>query len=140
MFAPSGDPDGVIVASRDDWLGRAVVFPRALVGEVRGRREYAQPGVYILVSQKRMYIGEGDPLGVRIDAHIKQKDFWRRGVFFTAEGGRLNKAHIQHLESRLIALAKNAGRVEMDNANQPAVPGLLEEEHAFVENLHRGRR
>ena len=135
LFSPSGAPDGILVASRDDWPGRAVVFPRALAGEVKGRKEYQQPGVYILVSSKRMYIGEGDPVGDRIDSHIKHKDFWRKGVFFTAEGGRLNKAHVQHLESRLISLAKHANRVLLDNANQPTVPALSEEDHAFTENF-----
>ena len=135
LFSPSGAPDGVLVASRDDWPGRAVIFPRTLVGEVKGRKEYQQPGIYILVSGKRMYIGEGDPVGDRIDSHIKHKDFWKKGVFFTAEGGRLNKAHVQHLESRLIALAKHADRTPLDNANQPSIPALSEEEHAFTENF-----
>lgn len=135
LFSPSGAPDGILVASRDDWPGRAVIFPRALAGEVKGRKEYQQPGIYILVSSKRMYIGEGDPVGDRIDSHVKHKDFWKKGVFFTAEGGRLNKAHVQHLESRLISLAKHANRVPLDNANQPTVPALSEEDHAFTENF-----
>lgn len=135
LFSPSGAPDGILVASRDDWPGRAVIFPRALAGEVKGRKEYQQPGIYILVSRKRMYIGEGDPVGDRIDTHVKYKDFWKKGVFFTAEGGRLNKAHVQHLESRLISLAKHANRVPLDNANQPTVPALSEEDHAFTENF-----
>ena len=137
LFSPSGEPEGILIASRDDWPGRAVIFPRELTGEVKGRKEYQQPGVYILVNPKQMYIGEGDPLGDRIDSHFKNKDFWRRGVFFTAEGGRLNKAHVQHLESRLIAIAKHANRVKLDNANQPTVPALSEEDHAFTENFLR---
>lgn len=135
LFSPSGAPDGILVASRDDWPGRAVIFPRALAGEVKGRKEYQQPGIYILVSSKRMYIGEGDPVGERIDSHVKHKDFWKKGVFFTAEGGRLNKAHVQHLESRLISLAKHSNRIPLDNANQPTVPALSEEDHAFTENF-----
>lgn len=135
LFAPSGDPEGVLVASRDDWPGRAIIFPRELVGEVRGRKEYAEPGVYLLVSSRHMYIGEGDPVGKRIDDHVKNKDFWGRGVFFTAEGRRLNKAHVQHLESRLVGLAKQAARVKLDNANTPQPPALSEEEHAFSENF-----
>lgn len=135
LFSPSGAPDGILVASRDDWPGRAVIFPRALAGEAKGRKEYQQPGVYILVSRTRMYIGEGDPVGDRIDSHVKHKDFWKKGVFFTAEGGRLNKAHVQHLESRLISLAKYANRLPLDNGNQPTVPALSEEDHAFTENF-----
>lgn len=137
LFSPSGEPEGVLIASRDDWPGRAVIFPRELVGEVKGRKEYQQPGIYILVSSRLMYIGEGDPVGDRIDTHVKNKDFWRRGIFFTAEGGRLNKAHVQHLESRLIAMAKLAKRIGLDNANQPTVPALSEEDHAFTENFLR---
>ena len=135
LFSPSGQPDGVLIASRDDWPGRGGIFPRNLLGEVKGRKGFQQPGIYILVSYKLMYIGEGDPVGDRIDTHVKKKDFWRKGIFFTAEGGRLNKAHVQHLESRLIALAKLAKRVTLDNLNQPTVPALSEEDHAFTENF-----
>ncbi len=135
IFSPSGTPDGVLVATNDNWPGRAVIYPRDLAGEVKGRKEYLQPGVYILVGPKRMYIGEGDPVGDRLDTHARNKAFWNKAVFFTAEGGRLNKAHVQHLESRLIALAKDTGRVTLENGNQPTVPALSEEDYAFAENF-----
>ncbi|MDD5412645.1 MAG: hypothetical protein PHF31_14745, partial [Methylobacter sp.] len=32
VFVPSGDPEGVRIVSRDDWPGKAVVFPRELLG------------------------------------------------------------------------------------------------------------
>lgn len=137
IFVPSGDPEGVRVISRDDWPGKAVVFPRELLGEVKGRREYQQPGVYLLAGGKRLYIGEGDPLGERLDEHARKKPFWRKAVFFTAEGGRLNKAHVQHLESRLVSLAREAELAELDNGNQPLPPALSEEEHASAENFLR---
>ncbi len=135
LFCPYGNPEGVLVASRDDWTGRAVIFPRELVGEVKGRREYGRPGIYILTSARKMYIGEGDPVGERIDDHIRRKHFWKRGVFFTAEGDRLNKAHIQYLESCLVTLAIDAKRVELDNRVQPAPPALSEEDRAFADNF-----
>lgn len=138
LFAPTGDPEGVIIASRDDWPGKAIIFPRELVGEVRSRKEYGEPGVYILISFSRMYIGEGDPVGLRIDDHVNKKDFWKKGVFFSAEGRRLNKAHVQHLESRLVFLAKQANRIQLDNIQTPQPPQLSEEEYAFSENfLHQ---
>ncbi|MBL1265851.1 GIY-YIG nuclease family protein [Methylomicrobium sp. RS1] len=137
IFVPSGDPEGVRIVSRDDWPGKAVVFPRELLGEVKGRREYQQPGVYLLAGGKKLYIGEGDPLGERLGEHARKKAFWKKAVFFTAEGGRLNKAHVQHLESKLIALAHDAGLVELDNGNQPTTPALSEEEYASAENFLR---
>lgn len=135
IFVPSGDPEGVRVVSRDDWTGRAVVFPRELLGEVKGRREYQQPGVYLLAGGKKLYIGEGDPVGKRLEDHASKKSFWRKAIFFTAEGGRLNKAHVQHLESRLCSLAKQANLAELDNGNQPIPPALSEDEHAACENF-----
>lgn len=137
IFVPSGDPEGVRIVTRDDWPGKAVVFPRDLLGEAKGRREYQQPGVYLLAGGKKLYIGEGDPLGDRLGSHARNKTFWNKAVFFTAEGGRLNKAHVQHLESRLVGLAREAGLAELDNGNQPLPPALSEEEYASAENFLR---
>ena len=135
LFLPSGSPDGILVATNDSWPGRAVVYPRGLAGEVKERQEYRQPGVYALLGQKRMYIGGGDPVGDCLDSDAENKDFWHKAVFFTAEGGRLDKAHVQYLESRLIALAKDSGRVSLVHENQHAAPGLSEEGYAFAERF-----
>ena len=47
-------------------------------------------------------------------------------VFFTSKDENLNKAHIKHLEARLLRLAQEAKRCEIDNANQPDFPSLSE--------------
>jgi hypothetical protein len=135
VFVPSGDPDGVLVASMNNWLGKATIFPRGLIGEVKGRKEFQQPGVYILIGSGRIYIGEGDPVGPRLESHVRQKDFWKKAIFFNSEAGRLNKAHVQHLESRLVQIAKEAGKAALENGNIPIAPALSESEHAFAENF-----
>jgi hypothetical protein len=135
VFVPSGDPDGVLVASMNNWLGRATIFPRGLIGEVKGRKEYQQPGVYILIGGGKIYIGEGDPVGPRLESHVRQKEFWKKAIFFNSEAGRLNKAHVQHLESRLVQLAKESGRAALENGNMPIAPALSESEYAFAENF-----
>lgn len=134
IFVPSGDPSGVLVATRDDGIGKAIIFPRALLGEVKGRKEWSLPGVYLLVGPSRLYIGEGDPAGKRLEDHVAKKTFWEKALCFTADT-RLNKAHIQHLESRLVKLATEAGVVALENGNQPQPPALGEEEYAFAENV-----
>jgi hypothetical protein len=54
---------------------------------------------------------------------MRKKTFWTRAIgFTTGSAGQLNKAHVQFLESRLIALARAAKRLPLDNANQPAEP------------------
>ncbi len=135
VFVPSGDPDGVLVASMNNWLGKATIFPRGLIGEVKGRKEFQQPGVYLLIGNGRIYIGEGDPVGLRLESHVRQKDFWKKAIFFNSEAGRLNKAHVQHLESRLVQIAKEAGKAALENGNMPIAPALSESEYAFAENF-----
>jgi len=134
IFVPSGDPTGVLIATRDDGIGKATLFSRPLLGEVKGRKEWSLPGVYLLVGQGKLYVGEGDPVGKRLEDHAAKKTFWDRALFFTADT-RLNKAHIQHLESKLVKLAVEAGVTELDNGNHPQPPALGEEEYAFAENV-----
>ncbi|WP_423192540.1 GIY-YIG nuclease family protein [Cupriavidus sp. H18C2] len=134
VFVPSGDPTGVLIATRDDGIGKATIFSRSLLGEVKGRKEWNLPGIYLLVGPSKLYIGEGDPVGKRLEDHAAKKAFWERALYFTAET-RLNKAHIQHLESKLVKLAQEAGVVPLDNGNTPQAPALGEEEYAFVENV-----
>ena len=81
-----------------------------------------------------LYVGEGDPIRPRLESHSAQKDFWTRAIgFTTATAGQLNKAHVQFLEARLIALAKAAKRLPLDNANQPSEPSLSEADRADME-------
>lgn len=81
-----------------------------------------------------LYVGEGDPIRPRLENHYAQKDFWTRAIgFTTTTAGQLNKAHVQFLESRLVALARAAKRLPLDNANNPAEPSLSEADRADME-------
>jgi hypothetical protein len=82
-----------------------------------------------------VYVGEGDPVGPRLDSHFARKDFWQTMLVFTSKDDNLNKAHIQHLEARLIAIAHDARRCELENGNVPALPSLSEMDAAEVEGF-----
>jgi len=71
----------------------------------------------------------------RLDQHAKSKDFWTYAVIFTSKDQNLNKAHVQHLEARLVALAMEAKRCELDNGNVPQVPALSEADAADAEGF-----
>jgi len=140
IFVADGDPDGLRIVEKSNWIGKALVFPRALLPQVKARPELAQTGVYLLLGPRpdgegdMLYVGEGDPIRPRLESHYAQKDFWTRAIgFTTTTAGQLNKAHVQFLESRLIALAKAAKRMPLDNANQPAEPSLSEADRADME-------
>jgi hypothetical protein len=134
-----GDPDGLRVIDRTNWNGKALVFPRPLLPEVKQRAEFLQTGVYLLLGPRedgegeKLYIGEGDPVRPRLEKHYVEKEFWSRAIFFVTGDGQLNKAHVQYLESQLIQRAKAAKRLPLDNANVPSEPTLSEQDRAFVE-------
>ena len=139
IFVADGDPDGLRLVERSNWIGKAVMFPRALYTKVRIRDEFKQTGVYLIQGPRTdgegemLYIGEGDPVGPRLESHYAKKDFWTQAVFLVAGSGQLNKAHVQYLEAKLVAKALAAKRVKLDNGNTPTEPTLSEADRADMD-------
>ena len=136
IFIPTGEPEGLRVIEKSNWTGQGLFFPRAIYSEVRGWEELKRTGVYILWSPSesgqlpRAYVGEGDALLDRLDSHARNKDFWTHVVVFISKDQNLNKAHVQYLEARLVRLAAEARRCELDNANVPQIPSLSDADAA----------
>lgn len=145
IFVADGDPDGLRLVERSNWIGKAIIFPRALYPLVRSRSEFQQIGVYLLLGPReegdgdKIYIGEGDPVRPRFEDHYAKKDFWTRAVFFVAGPGQLNKADVQYLEAQLVSRASAAKRMPLDNGNKPSEPTISERDRAamdvFLENV-----
>jgi hypothetical protein len=70
IFVADGDPDGLRLVERSNWIGRAMVFPRTLLPSIKRRAELGQTGVYLLMGPREdgegelLYVGEGDPISV----------------------------------------------------------------------------
>lgn len=141
IFLPDGTPDGTRIVEKSNWTGCGIVIPRACYTDARSRTELDRAGVYLLIGPDEesglltLYVGEGDPIRPRIDQHAKNKDFWTHAVAFTSKDQNLNKAHVQHLESRLVHLATAAKRCRLDNGNLPQPPSLSEADLADVEGF-----
>ena len=146
IFVADGDPDGLRIVERSNWVGRALVFPRLAMAQpsVATRPELQQTGVYLLLAPRedgegdRLYIGEGDPIKPRLIAHDKgnaEKSFWTRAICFVSMGQALNKAHAQFLEANLISLAKLAKNVPLDveNKKNESEPTLSEADRADMQ-------
>mgnify|MGYP003385955832 CR=1 FL=1 len=73
IFVADGDPDGLRIVDKSNWIGKALVFPRALLPQVKARPELAQTGVYLLLGPRpdgegdMLYVGEGDPIRPRLE-------------------------------------------------------------------------
>ena len=141
IFMPSGEPNGLRLIEKTNWTGLGLAFPRTRLGEARSRPELARPGVYVLCGPgdeagfSRIYIGEGDAVGVRLAEHNSRKEFWTEAVAFVSRDANLDKAHVRYLESRLIELATSAARAEIDNDKNPAPPPFSEAAKASAESF-----
>ena len=117
IHAPFGEPEGLRIIEKDNWTGRAVVFPRPRMSHARQVDELARTGVYILRASDpaRLYIGESDNVLKRLGNHDRDKDWWAEAVGFTSADDNLTKAHALYLEASLAKLAADAGRAALDN-------------------------
>ena len=141
IFLPDGTPEGLRILEKSNWTGCGVYFPRPVFPEAKKRDEFFRTGVYILVGASddkglpTVYIGQGDVVRDRLDKHYSRKDFWTWCVFFVSKDESLNRAHVQHLEARLIKLATDAKRCLLDNSAAPNPPHLSEADIADVESF-----
>ena len=140
IFLAEGLPDGLWLVEKSNWTGLALACPRSRYAELRKRPELDGSGVYVLVgpadsvaNSAKIYVGETDDLKGRLDTHHSKKDFWTRAVVFTSKDSNLNKAHVRYLETKLIGLAKVAGRAELDNGTTSGTTPLSEPDRADAE-------
>ena len=135
IFVADGDPDGLRLVERSNWIGKALVFPRKLYPEVRNRSEFQQTGVYLLLDGEgeTIYIGEFTPGPGRPVEFLEGPECFNRVVFFTACGGQLNQAHAQFLASHLVGLAKKAKKVKLKDCADVPEPMLSVADQADME-------
>ena len=125
------------------WTGHVLVTGRTQLAEAFKEPECTSPGVYMLLGDRdgkpTLYVGETDEIRARIKQHAATKDWWERAIFITSSGEPLNKAHARFLEYQIFTLAKNIGRVELDNTQSPTRSPLskaaLSHMSDFLENL-----
>ncbi|WP_193185497.1 GIY-YIG nuclease family protein [Nisaea sediminum] len=137
LFFIDGKPDGMLTAEVFNWTGHVLVAPRTQIADALKRAEAGYTGVYLLLGEHEggplAYIGEGESISKRIKDHDLGKDWWTKAVMITSAANNLHKAHVQYLEARLIEEAKSVGRVQLENANNPARPSLSEADQANME-------
>ena len=144
LFLADGTPGGIITAEIMNWTGHVMVAPRSRLPDLIRRDEAKRTGVYFLLGddprggyKPMLYIGETDAIGKRLKQHAQDdtKDFWDRVYVVSSSDHNLSKAHVKYLESRLIAIAKRAGRATLHNGTTPDYTQLHEAEVAYMESF-----
>jgi Domain of unknown function (DUF4357) len=139
IYLADGVPSGILTAEIINWTGKVIVAPRSQLAQLASRQEAKRTGVYLLVgpdpespSRDLVYIGEGDNVLTRLLKHNNDErmDFWSRTVLIISKDDNLTKAHIRHLESELLSLARQANRARLVNGTEPEPPPLPESDRA----------
>jgi Domain of unknown function (DUF4357) len=144
IFLAEGNPTGLRILELFNWNGRGVIIPRDRMEYASTREDIDTQGVYLLLGdtengERVLYVGESENVHDRIKSHHKNKDFWDTAICFFSKDANLNKAHVKYLEELLIKEAMDAGRVKIENGNQPRRTKLAESDEAeillFAENI-----
>jgi hypothetical protein len=145
VFLVDGAPNGLLTAEIMNWTGHVITGPRTRLAELVQRPEIKRTAVYLLVGPDsgtgigtQVYIGETDDAKARLALHNRPedkggKDFWERVCVVTSKDANLTKGHVKYLESRLITLAKQAGRCDLLNGTQPDYASLPEADRSDME-------
>lgn len=137
IFLPSGDPQGVRVASLTTRIVRTIEIPRARLDTFLKMPESGQVGIYFLfgendeTGQPKAYVGQTGNLGARLKQHNEKKDFWNRAVVAVSLTHSLTVTHAHFLEWLAIKQTTEAQRYELDNqtvGTYPHTPAPMEAE------------
>lgn len=114
-----GTLKGVISMADSSWnSGELYSAPRESVDDLISSDACSKFGVYLLLSEDMVYVGQSSDLSKRIRQHIIGKDWWERVVVLTTSDDSLNRSDIDYLESILISKASQNNRLDCDNKNK----------------------
>lgn len=141
--------DGRMVSTIPNWTGMVFKIPRTTLCKCNDRREFKHSGVYFLFGvnenndRKAVYIGQagtrknGEGLLNRIIEHNRdsRKNYWMEAILLTTVNDTLGSTDISYLEHRFTVMAKQAGRYEVMNGNEPPMGNISLEKECELEEF-----
>ena len=116
MLLYDGTLNGVMNISDSAWDGgKMYSAPRESISNLVSRADCKKYGVYLLLSEGQVYVGQASDLERRTRQHLTDKDWWTQVILMTTKDDSFNASDIDYLESRLIDLARKAGKSDSDN-------------------------
>ena len=118
-----GSLQGVISIEDSSWnSGELYSAPRGSVQNLLATDACCKYGVYLLLSNSKVYVGQSSDLAKRLSQHIIGKDWWESAVILTTKDDSLNHADIDYLENVLIEKAIAVDRLDCDNKKKGNPP------------------
>lgn len=118
LLLSDGTLQGLLVVEDSHWnKGTLLSAPRTSIDELMRTNEIDQWGVYLLLSEEKVYVGQTSNFKKRLYQHNINKDWWEKVVILTTNDDSFTKSDIDYLESSLIEKARVTGSLENDNKN-----------------------
>ena len=125
LLLNDGTLKGVISMEDSSWnKGELYSAPRESVNDLISTDACSRYGVYLLLSEDMVYVGQASDLAKRIKQHLIGKSWWERVVILTTSDNSLNRGDLDYIEAFLISKASEAGRLDCDNKNMGNKPNL----------------
>lgn len=116
LLLEDGTLKGVMCIEDSSWnSGELYSAPRESINELLSSEACNKFGVYLLLSEEMVYIGQSMDLATRIKQHLSGKDWWERAIVLTTKDDSLNRSDIDYLESVLINKANENNKLDCDN-------------------------
>ena len=118
LLLNDGTLDGIMCLENSNWNnGELYSAPRKTAEQLLLSEACNKYGVYLLLSEEKVYVGQASDLAKRIKQHIFGKPWWERVVILTTSNDSLNRSDIDYIEAMLISKASKIGRLDCDNKN-----------------------
>lgn len=141
-----GDPIGRIKCKIANWTGIVYKIPRISINNCDDIQELTQSGVYLLFGTDKdentvVYIGQagnrknGRGLLQRICEPHNSIDYWSEVIILTTGDGSFGPTEISYLENRLFNMARQAGRYDVKNSNDPNPGNVTKEKECELEEF-----
>lgn len=125
LLLEDGTLKGVMSIVDSSWNpGEMYSAPKESVDALLSSEACKRFGVYLLLSDEKVYIGQSMDLAKRVGQHVTQKNWWDRVIILTTADDSLNRADIDYLEYYLIQKAQESDRLDSENkkkGNSPKV-------------------
>ena len=118
-----GNLGGVISIEDSSWnSGELYSAPRASVQDLLQTDAVNKYGVYLLLSNSMVYVGQSSDLAKRLTQHTIGKDWWESAVILTTKDDNLTRSDIDYLEYVLIERAFAIDKLDCDNKKKGNPP------------------
>jgi len=138
-----GTASGRIKCTIKSRTGIIFKIPRKDLSKCKDRDELKHDGVYFLLGENKIYIGQagsrrknGKGIINRLNEHNRNpdKNFWTEAIIFTTLDNSFGSTEISWLENKFCNMAIKAARYEVDNGNDPSPGNITEEKEIELED------